>query len=114
MTMTRQAFAVTLADGRVLTVSPGNPDTVRWEMTAAKRWPELLPKPIPGTDSLAFPAPMVMQTFVTWAALTREGQYDGKFEDFRDRDCLDIDPVEDVAVDPTPAAPESGPLSTSP
>lgn len=112
MSLTRQSFTVTLADGRELTATPGNPDTIRWEMTAAKRWPELLPKPIPGTDQLSFPAPIVMQTFITWAALTREGLYDGKFEDFRDRDCLEVEPLEAEDVDPTPAAPAPGPLST--
>lgn len=112
--MIRQTFAVTLADGRTLEVSPGNPDSIKWEMTAAKRWPELLPKPVPGTDQLAFPAPMVMQTFIAWAALVREGKYEGKFEDFRDRDCLDIDHLEneDVPVDPTQPEPEHEPRST--
>ncbi len=112
MTVTRQPFVVTLADGRELITTPGNPDTTRWEMTAAKRWPELLPKPVPGTDQLSFPAPVFMQTFIAWASLTREGKYDGKFDDFRERDCLDVDAQEVEDVDPTPPGPEPEPRST--
>lgn len=97
--MVRQTATVQLADGTVLTVKLGNPDSIRWEQTASRRWPDLLPD----TDSqgnLRFKAPMFMQTFMTWAALKRTKQYADTFEKFSEEDCLVIDVAEEP-VDPT-------------
>lgn len=99
-TTTRQTAHVQLEDGRTVSVALGNPDTIRWEQTAARRWPELLPD----TDdhgNLRFKAPMFMQTFVAWAALKRTRQYDGTFEEFSERDALVIDVAEEETVRPT-------------
>ena len=61
-----------------------NPDRVRWDMTAHKhKWPSFADAPFLGT------------TFLSWAALRRMKAYDGTFEDFRDRDCLNIEHEDD-------------------
>lgn len=104
--MTRQHAYVRLANGDELDVEIGNPDTIRWEQTAARRWPELLPD----TDdkgNMRFKAPMFMQTFVAWAALKRCRLYDGDFETFSTVDALDIT-VDEVDVNPTPPARSAG------
>lgn len=68
-----------------------NPDRVRWDMTAQKHnWPAFQDAPFLGT------------TFLAWAALRRENLYAGTFEEFRDRDALDVeswDDTEDTATD---------------
>lgn len=66
-----------------------NPDRVRWDMAASKHgWPSFSDAPFLGT------------TFLAWAAMRRTGDYTGSFEDFRDRDALDIDStVEDDTAD---------------
>lgn len=97
--MVRQTARVLLADGRTLTVTLGNPDSIRWEQTAARRWPELLPD----TDEagrMRFKAPLFMQTFLTWAALKRTKQYADTFEKFSEEDALEIS-VEETEVNPT-------------
>lgn len=101
--MTRQRARVSLANGDVLDVEIGNPDTIRWEQTAARRWPELLPD-VDDKGNMRFKAPMFMQTFITWAALKRCRLYDGDFETFSTTDALDVT-VDEVAVNPTPPAP---------
>jgi hypothetical protein len=103
---TRQQFTCYMADGRTLVVVSGNPDTLRWETTAARRFPEL----VPTTDdkgNMSFKAPMFMQTFVAWAALKRTRQYDGTWEQFSETDCLDVTP-EEIEVNPTQPAPALG------
>ncbi len=97
--MTRKIATVRLADGRLLRTEVGNPDTIRWEKTAARRWPELLPDVKDG--EVRFKAPMFMQTFVAWASLKRTRQYDGEFEQFADTDCLEVT-TDEEPVDPTP------------
>lgn len=107
----KQTYIVALADERELSVTVVNPDTVRWEMTAARRWPELLPKS-DDEGNVQFKAPVLMQTFVIWAALTRTGQYEGDFETFRDSDCHGFELGADDVVDPTRPEPDPGsPLS---
>lgn len=110
MAITRQTYAVELADGRTLTAEVANPDTVRWEMTASRRWPELLPKS-DADGNVQFKAPVLMQTFVCWSALKRAGQYEPDFEMFRDADCIGFELTEDAAVDPT--QPEAATVSPS-
>ncbi len=62
-----------------------NPDRVRWDMTRSKHnWPTFNDAPFLGT------------TFLAWAALRREGIYTGTFEDFRDRDAVDVQSYEDT------------------
>lgn len=101
MSLATIATTVHLADGRQLTVEVRNPDKVRWESTAAlHKWPT------PSMDAdgnLTMPAPTLMTTFLAWAALTRTDQYSGKWEQFRDADCLDIESVE-AEPDPTQQA----------
>lgn len=87
--MVRQVVTVVLADGTELTAALGNPDSIRWEQTAARRWPELLPQ-ADDHGNLQFKAPMFMQTFMAWAALKRTRQYDGTFEEFSERDAMDV------------------------
>lgn len=96
--VTRQVAVVRLASGDTLRVEIANPDRIRWEQTAARRWPELIPD-VQG-DHVTVKAPMFMQTFMAWSALKRTNGYDGTFEQFSETDCMDID-LEDEPVDPT-------------
>lgn len=80
---------VTLTNAEPVTVPVLNPDRVRWDMTAAKHsWPEFAKAPFLGT------------TFLAWAAMRREGLYTDSFENFRDRDALEIESSSDNADDP--------------
>lgn len=75
---------VTLKDRDPIDVRILNPDRVRWDMTAQKhKWPAFQDAPFLGT------------TFLAWAAMRREGLYTGSFEDFRDRDALDVESFDD-------------------
>lgn len=105
-TATRQTGHVRLADGRQLTVELGNPDQIRWEQTAARRWPELLPD-ADENGRMRFKAPLFMQTFVVWAALKRCRLYDGEFQEFSEHDALDVDVTEEP-VHPTLPAHSAG------
>lgn len=96
--ITRQVAVVRMADGTTHRVEVANPDRIRWEQTAARRWPELIPDVV--GDRVKVKAPMFMQTFITWAALKRTNAYAGTFERFSENDCLDID-LEDEPVTPT-------------
>ena len=76
----RQFVTVTLIDETEVSAEIRNPDRVRWDMTAAKHnWPSFQDSPFLG------------MTFLAWAALKRTGEYAGKWEDFRDNDCLNIE-----------------------
>lgn len=76
----RQFVTVTLIDEAEVSAEIRNPDRVRWDMTAAKHnWPSFQDSPFLG------------MTFLAWAALKRTGQYAGKWEDFKDNDCLNIE-----------------------
>lgn len=97
-----QRATVTLADGRRLDVEVGNPDMVRWDVTAAKhKWPAMKD------------APMLWATFVTWRAAVRSGAYAGTWEQWSNEDAMNVemhtDDDEDTSVPPTPsgAAPDS-------
>src|SRR5699024_1258355 len=79
-----------------------NPDHVRWEMTAARRWPEMLPDADTGSDRISIRGIQLQQTFICWAAMKRTGQTSIEFEDFRDTECIDIEEVGDAENgDPT-------------
>lgn len=76
----RQFVTVTLSDDREVSAEIRNPDRVRWDITAAKQnWPSFQDSPFLG------------MTFLAWAALKRTGEYVGKWEDFRDTDCMNIE-----------------------
>lgn len=105
-TLQRQALAVHMADGRVLEVEAANPDYIRWELTAAKeRWP-IVSADAAGQASV--PAPILYMTFLAWAALTRTGQYAGKWAEFSETDCQAVVAAEEHPVDPTQPEPGSG------
>lgn len=62
-----------------------NPDRVRWDMAATRNgWPNL--------DK----APFLGMTYLAWACLKREGKYTGTWDDFKDRDCLEVESYEDT------------------
>lgn len=65
-------------------ISVINPDRVRWDMTAHKqKWPSFQDAPFLGT------------TFLAWSALRRLDLYSENFETFQNKDCLEVDIVED-------------------
>lgn len=97
--LVRQEATAHMADGSTLTVRLGNPDSIRWEQTAARRWPDLLPD-TDAQGNLRFKAPLFMQTFMTWSALKRTNQYGDTFEKFSQEDALEID-VNETDVNPT-------------
>ena len=68
-----------MADGRVLTVQVLNPDYLLWDRTAAKH----------GWASMS-KIPFTWLTFVTWAGLRRTGQVDLTWEDFSERECVQV------------------------
>ena len=95
-----QTATVHLPDGKSLEVTVRNPDMVRWDMTAAKhKWP--------GMED----APVLWSTFVTWRAAVREGQYAGTWEDWSNRDCLQVDMEVETDDDADPTQPGAGPDS---
>lgn len=70
---------VELADEITLTATVRNPDRIRWDMAAARNgWPSLENSPFLGL------------TYLAWAALKREGKYADTWDNFKDRDCLDV------------------------
>lgn len=63
-----------------ITVEVRNPDRVRWDMAATRNgWPTF--------DK----APFLGMTYLAWAALKREGQYQGTWDEFKDSDCVDVE-----------------------
>ena len=105
MPLQRKLAAVELADGTVLTdVRIIAADTVRYEETATRhRWPAMTIKNEVGT----VPHLNHQERFEIWAALTRLGLYQGKWEEFKDGDLVAYH-VDTVDVDPTRPAPETG------
>lgn len=103
-TLQIQRLRVHLADGRQLETEARNPDYIRWELTAAKeRWPIVQAN---AAGEISVPAPMLLNTFLAWASLTRTGAYDGKWAEFNETHCLHVEPIEAVDVDPTQLAPD--------
>lgn len=97
-----QRLRVTLADGQEHELQTSNPDLVRWDITAHKhKWPTMRE------------APMMWATFIAWCAAKRLGLYAGSWEDWSNRDCLEVDFLDKDAagqpqgaeVDPFPSAP---------
>ena len=92
----QQSAEVTLADNRTLSLTITNPDMVMWDMTSHKhKWPAMKD------------APMLWATFVTWRAAVRSGQYAGKWEEWMERDAVDINlqGEDDDEVGPTQPGP---------
>jgi hypothetical protein len=98
--LSRKHFRVELADGRLLDLESLNADQLKYETTRRNRkWPMI-------TES----GVGLWWTFLAWSAATRTGVYDGTWEQWSDRDCVDLDNTDDdggdavvdgVAVDPT-------------
>ncbi len=100
-------YRVTLTDGTQLVAHVLNTDLLRWDKTAAKHgWPKY--------DT----TPMTFATFLSWAALRRQGDLDPDvtWERFGDELCADVTAIdregipvregadEVDALDPTPSA----------
>lgn len=103
-TLTRKIATVELVDERVLTVRIINPDVLRCEeFSRLQGWAGMTVK-----DEVASLGDVRLHnTFQTWAALKRTGQYSSGFEQFRDVDCIDLS-VDEEEVPPTQPAPASG------
>jgi hypothetical protein len=68
-----------MADGSVLTVQVLNPDYLNWDRTAAKHnWASMSK------------IPFTWLTFVTWSALRRTNQVATTWEEFSERDCIQV------------------------
>lgn len=94
-----------MATGEVLTCTAYNPDFIRWELTAAKeRWPTV---EVHGGEAQT-KAPMLMNTFLAFAALSRTGDYSGKWDEFSKHDCLQVDVADELTVDPTQPGADPG------
>lgn len=79
---------IELAQGDILAETVLNPDRVRWDMAATRNgWPSF--------DK----APFLGLTYLAWAALKRQGRYTGTWDDFKDRDCIDVQSAEDEVED---------------
>lgn len=85
---------VTLENGDKHEVTPSNADMCRLEIVGAKENISLKETPITAL------------TFTAWAYLKRTGAYTGTWAEFRDRDCVELDPQDnddedaDEDVDP--------------
>jgi len=79
---------VELAGGESYEVAVLNPDRVRWDMAATRNgWPTF--------DK----APFLGMTYLAWASLKREGKYTGTWDDFKDRDCIEVESHDDELED---------------
>lgn len=74
---------VTLENGEKHEVTPSNADMCRLEIVGAKENISLKDTPITAL------------TFTAWAYLKRTGTYSGTWAEFRDRDCVELDPQDD-------------------
>jgi hypothetical protein len=86
---------VIMADGSTWSAQTYNPDMIRYERTARKHdWPG------PSKEPFAF------ITFLAWSAGRREGHIPTSlsWEDFADRECLQVSSPNATAVPPTEAA----------
>lgn len=96
MSISKDFITVELADGTIIKdVRVTIPDRLRMEEVGkVNGWK------VGQADSPHF---QTQQVFLAYAALSRTGQYSGKFEDFRTKDCLDIDLRTEAAdaTDPT-------------
>lgn len=79
---------VQLDGGESYEVAVLNPDRVRWDMAATRNgWPTF--------DK----APFLGMTYLAWASLKREGKYTGTWDDFKDRDCIEVESHDDELED---------------
>ena len=83
---------ITLANGETHETHPSNPDMTRLELVGLKEGFSLKETPI------------TAMTFIAWAYLKRNGKYSESWTQFRDVDCVEIDPDtdEDDEVDEDP------------
>ena len=44
-------------------------------------------------------APFLGMTYLAWASLKREGKYTGTWDDFKDRDCIEVESHDDELED---------------
>lgn len=108
--LTRRTAVVEMADERILTVRVTNPDKLRYEEHALRQgWNNVNMN----GEVLGGAYNARGETYETWAALKRTGQYDGTYEQFAGRDCLAIT-VDEEEVDPTQPGPGSGSSPKSP
>jgi hypothetical protein len=113
-TLKRRIATVELASGEVITVRVIHPDVLRYQETAQRHgWPSLVVKDGVGTPPLLD----YEDTFVAWAALRRTNQYSGKWEEFKDSDCVeltvDTEDVDPTGLEPGGPTPEAGAGSVS-
>lgn len=96
--LTTPHLAVTMDDGRLLTVQAANPDYLTWDRTAAKHnWPAMRQ------------APFMWLTFIAWAALRRTGQIeDMSWEAFSETHALQV-----ASADADEAEPANGATTRS-
>jgi hypothetical protein len=100
-TLKRKVVTVELATGEIVTARVIHPDVIRYQETAQRhQWPTLTIKDGAGST----PHLNYEDTFTAWAALRRTNQYAGKWETFKDTDCVEL--VVDVE-DVTPTVPSS-------
>ena len=100
-TLKRRVVTVELASGDIVTARIIHPDVLRYQETAQKHgWPSLTVRNEVGT----MPHLDYEDTFLAWAALRRTGQYEGKWETFKDADCVDL-AIEVEDVRPTERSP---------
>lgn len=96
----RETFVYELADGTTGTVTPGNPDQIAWEKTAASRYPGYGGRK-QSDGSVVVTGAITQTTFVIWHALKRAERYTDTFERFRDTDLEAFDMLDAETIDPT-------------
>ena len=101
----RRMATVELADGTILTdIRLIVADNVRYQETATRhRWPSMTVKNEVGT----VPHLNHQDRFEIWAALTRLGLYQGKWEEFKDGDLIAY-AIDEQDVNPTTPEPGNG------
>ena len=98
--ITRDRYRYELADGTTGEIAPANPDLIAWEKTAASRYPHFGTRR--DTSGALFMTGTITQTtFAIWHALKRSGAYTDTFEQFRDSDLIEFEPIGEETVNPT-------------
>lgn len=83
--LTTPRVTALMADGSSLSVQVVNADYLNWDRTAAKHnWASMSK------------IPFTWLTFVTWAALRRTGQVESSWDDFSERDCIQVSNTADT------------------
>lgn len=101
--LTQQLATVELADGRVIELRLTNRARIAAELAGVKRrWPA------PESSTI------LRTTYAIYEQLRLEELYDGSWDDFNGRDCVDFDTdQEEVDVDPTQLVQAGSYASTS-